>query len=286
MTDITDKQETNLERRVVTAITRYPQPKEIFDTILENSWEYSVDNQEAFSCRDRALTSLCECTAGRITEVTGGPKFQRVYISGLYPNPKDKRNWQVEVIGKHSGLKKENLTIDKNFIHISGMTVVKRSKKVLAKHGNSAATRPDFVIPLKTGLFDNPFWDQLVPFGWLIIEYMKRFEPKTEKLFPFEDTRAYQIIREVTGNYPNWFRAQAENFYGHYLLTDTIKLSKFVNIQDPKHVKHYIGYSWDEQLKDKTLSMNFDWIEPAVEQIKKRIGTKPLKNLASPNMHH
>lgn len=269
--DIIDKQETNLEKRVVTAITRYPQPKEIFESITATEWPYSIENQEPFSCRDRALISLCECTAGRITEVTGGPKFQRVYVSRLYPNPKDKRNWQVETIGKHPGLQRENLTVNENFIHISGMTVVKRSKKIIQKHGITAATRPDFVIPLKLDLFDNPFWNQLVPFGWLILEYLRKYAPKQNKLFPFEDTRAYQIIETITGNYPNWFRAQAENFYGHYLLTDTIKLSKFVNIQDPKHVKHYIGYSWDEQLKDKTLSMDFDWIESSIKEIQERI---------------
>lgn len=270
-TDITDRQETNLAKRVVTAITRYPQPKEIYQATTTKEWPYSITNQEVYACRDRAMTSLCECTAGRITEVTGGPKFQRIYISGLYPNPRDKRNWQTEITGKHLGLQTENLTVDQNFIHISGMTVVKRSKKVIQKHGLTATTRPDFVIPLKTDLYDNPFWNQLVPFGWLILEYLQKYAPKKGKLFPFEDTRAYQIIREVTGNYPNWFRAQAENFYGHYLLTDTIKLSKFVNIQDPKHVKHYIGYSWDEQLKDKTLSMDFDWIPLAVDDIKDRL---------------
>jgi hypothetical protein len=269
--DIVDRQDTHLNRRVVTAITRYPQPKEIFNAITTKEWQYSDENQEAYACRDRAMISLCEATAGRITEVTGGPKFRRIYIAGLHPNPTDKRNWQTEVIGKHPGLQIINLPTDKNFIYVKGMTVVKRSKKIIQKHGASAATRPDFIIPLELDLFDNPFWNQLVPFGWLILEYLRKYAPAEGKLFPFEDTRAYQIIREVTGNYPNWFRAQAENFYGHYLLTDTIKLSKFVNIQDPKHVKHYIGYSWDEQLKDKTLSMDFDWIEPAIEEIQERL---------------
>jgi hypothetical protein len=269
--DIVDRQDTHLNRRVVTAITRYPQPKEIFNAITTKEWSYSIDNQESYAIRDKAMISLTECTAGRISEVTGGPKFQRIYVAGLHKNPYDKRNWQTEIIGKHQGLQTENLTTDQNFIYIKGMIVVKRSKKIIQKHGVSAATRPDFVIPLKIDLFDNPFWNQLVPFGWLIIEYLRKHAPVKGKLFPFEDTRAYQIIREVTGNYPNWFRAQAENFYGHYLLTDTIKLSKFVNIQDPKHVKHYIGYSWDEQLKDRTMSMSFDWIEPAISEIQARL---------------
>ena len=56
-----------------------------------------------------------------------------------------------------------------------------------------------------------------------------------------------------------------------FFLTDTVKLSKFVKVEDPKHVKHYIGYSWTEQLKDKSLAMDFNWIEPSKEKIKTNI---------------
>lgn len=220
--------------------------------------------------------ALCQCTAGRITEVVGGHQYRRVYVCGLYDDPFDRRNWKAEKIGFHQGLQRENLMVDHNFIRISGMKVVKRSLKVIQRHGRKATRRPDFVIPLQLDLFDNPFWNQLVPFGYLIIKYLQEGAPTEGKLFPFQRQRAYHIIREVTGNYPNWFRAQAENFYGNYILKDTIKLSKFVNIQDPKHVKHYINYSWEEQLRNKELAMNFDWIPQAVQKIKQQLrGEKP-----------
>jgi len=251
-----------LKRRVVHLINNYPEPHQIFDMILEKEWQYSVSVQKEFACRDRALMALGFGSAGRITEIVGGPqwKWDKTLRRGIKTGK------------KHSGLQVDNLRISAKYLLISGMRVVKRSQKVIDKYGDSVTHRDDFVIPLQMGLFTNKFWDQLVPFGWLIVEYLKKFAPKKGKLFPFEDTRAFQIVREVTGMFPHWFRAQAEHFYGHYLLSDTVKLAKFVNIQDPKHVKHYIGYSWAEQLKDTEISMNFEWIANAVSCIRERMG--------------
>jgi len=165
----------------------------------------------------------------------------------------------------------ENLTVSENRILINNMTVVKRTCRLIERYGQQVAIRDDFAIPLKCGLYKNPFWDQLVPFGWLIMEYLTKYAPEKGRLFPFDRCRAWQIIRNATSMFPNWFRAQAEQFYGHFLLSDTVKLSEFVKIQDPKHVKHYIGYSWTEQLKDVEVSADFDWIEKATTEIKQRL---------------
>ena len=258
------KQGSTLSRRVVHLITQYLEPKEIFELIIKKEYDYSVLIQSEYGCRDRAMMATCFASAGRISEVVGGPRFQTEKIEG-------KRI--VKKVGKHPGLQAENLVVNENYITVSGMKVVKRSQKLLTKYGDQIATRDDFVIPLKRGLFSNVFWDQLVPFGWLILEYLTAHAPKRGKLFPYEDTRAYQIIRQTTDMFPHWFRAQAEQFYGHFLLPDSIKLAKFVKIQDVQHVKHYIGYDWKEQLKDTSLSLDFKWIEGAVLDIQKRIGT-------------
>lgn len=251
-----------LQRRVVHLITEYLQPKEIFKLITQKTWDYSVLNIEEYGCRDRAMMAIGFASAGRITEICGGHRFKW--------NKEKKKGEKTGL--KHDGIQVENLKVSENHILISNMRVVKRSQKLLLKYGEQITHRDDFVIPLKCGLFTNSFWDQLVPFGWLIKEYLGKYAPKEGKLFRYEDTRAWQIINKVTGKFPNWFRAQAEHFYGHFLLTDTIKLAKFVNIQDPKHVKHYIGYSWTEQLKDTTVSMDFDWVAEAVMKIENRLG--------------
>ena len=67
----------------------------------------------------------------------------------------------------------------------------------------------------------------------------------------FGRKRGWQIINHVTGMFPNWFRAQAEHFYGNFLIKDTVKLAKFVKVANPMQVAHYMGYGWTEQLKQK-----------------------------------
>jgi len=251
-----------LKRRVVHLIKDRLHPNEIYQLITQREVRYSPADQEANACRDRAVMALGVASAGRITEIVGGPVFKW--------DKEKKKAFKVQ--GKrHPGLQVENLSILPERILVSNMAVVKRSQKMIDKYGIQITTRDPFAIPLKRDLYDNPFWDQLVPFGWLIYEYLVRFAPKSGKLFPFEDTRAYQIIREVTGNYPHWFRAQAEHFYGHFLLTDSVKLAKFLNLLDPKHTKHYIGYDWTAQLKDKLMSMDFAWIDSATRDIQQRM---------------
>ena len=258
----------NLKRRVVHLIRDRLQPSEIYRLITSREAAYTPADQEANACRDRAFMAVDYASSGRITEVTGGPVF--------YWDKQQKKSFKVPD-KKHPGLWVENLHVSTERILVSNMETVKRSQKIIDRYGLQVTIRDPFAIPLIRGLYDNPFWDQLVPFGWLIYEYLVRYAPKSGKLFPFEDTRAYQIVREVTGNYPNWFRSQAEHFYGHFLLTDSVKLSKFLNVLDPKQVKHYIGYDWTAQLKDKSVSMNFDWIDPSIQQIKDRLGILVVK---------
>jgi len=258
---IGEQQDGTLQRRVVSLIKERPDPEAIFKLITSRKVLYSPQNRERLGCRDTAFMGFAFTDAGRVSELTGGPAFTW-----------DKKSKRARLVkGKrHLGVLVENLDVNEDRILVRNAPVVKRSWKVIEKYGIGSTIRDPFAIPLKIGLFENPFWDQFVPFGWLLKEYLERFAPEKGKLFGIEDTRGYQIIREVTGNYPNWFRSQAENFYGHYIFPDTVKLSKFVNIQDPKHVKHYIGYDWTEQLKDRSLSMNFDWIEPAIRTIQER----------------
>lgn len=251
-----------MKKRTVTQIKNYLSPGEIFHLIT--SLNPSYQGQYPLISRDRAMMASCFCSAGRISEVVGGPIFKW--------NREKKRAFPTGK--KHPGLQVENLKVSDRYILITGMVVVKRSHKLIKKYGPQIAVRDDFAIPLQRGLFNTQYWDQLVPFGWLIEEYLRNYAPKRGKLFPYEDTRAFQIIKEVTGKFPNWFRAQAEHFYGHYLLPDTVKLAKFVKIQDPKHVKHYIGYSWTEQLKDVEASMDFNWIDKAIKQIQSRMKLK------------
>ena len=248
-----------MKRRTIKSIQKYLEPKEIFNLIISNCHIYSY-NQDYFVSRDRALMAMTYCAAGRISEIVPGDKFATVVnpVSGVKETVK---------VGRHPGVRRENIIVKDDYIIVSGLKVVKRNWKLLLIYGEAVATRDDFIIPLKCGLFVNPYWDQLVPFGHLILNYLVLHAPSEGALFPITRFRAYQIIRETTGMFPHWFRAQAEHFYGNFLLTDSIKLAKFVKVVNPSSVREYIGYDWRQQLKDKHLGLDFDWIDDAVQSL-------------------
>lgn len=205
------------------------------------------------------MMSLTYVSGGRITAVVGGPKWEV-------------QNGEVVKVGYYEGLKRDNFSVTKDLIRVNQMPVVKRKRRTIERHGKHITIRDEFAIPLREDLFENPYWDQLIPFGWLILEYLETHAPeKGYPLFRFERGRAWQIINKITGMYPHWFRAQAEHFYGHYLFTDSVKLAKFLKILRPEQTADYIGYSWKDQLKDSRLKMDFDWIEKAVSGIKERM---------------
>jgi hypothetical protein len=260
-----------LSRRTVKTIEETLEPKDIYELIISKQGDYTQENIEAFTCRDRAGMALSFLTVGRVTEIFGGNKYRRVYISGLYPDPFDKRNWIEETIGKHPGLNIENLEITENFLTIENMIVVKRSNKIINKYGNQIARRSRLRFPLQVGLYNNIFNDQLIPFTWLVIDYLKRFAPKQGKLFSYQDCWAWHQIEYYTGMFPNWFRAQADRFYGYYITKDSLRHSKFVGRVKPESSAPYIRYSDDYDLKDQKMIMNFHWIEPAIKSIQARI---------------
>lgn len=274
------------KRRSVKDIRERLKPREIYNLINSKECDYSKSVQHRLSVRDRALMAVHYVDVGRGSEITGGYTFYWDKKFGEVTGKMvDRKTGEIVDVfeGKafrvpdknHEGLKCENLNVNSERILITNAPTVKRSRKMIDEKGVKVTLRDDFVIPLKTGLFENDYWDQLVPFGWLFLEYLineKLLDANPERrIFPIHNRRAYQIVNMITGKWLNWFRAQGEHFYGHYLLTDTVKLSKFVNIQDPKHVKHYVGYDWAEQLKNKSMAMDFEWIDKAIYEISSRI---------------
>lgn len=251
-----------LYRRSVHLINHYLEPRDIYKLITSKSWNYASDVEER-ALRDQAMMSTVYCSAGRITEIVGGPAFKlgdEIYQVGKCAGAR-----RAKVVGRHLGLRMENINFTPQYIRVTGMKVVKHSQKLIDKYGEKILVRDDFIIPLQRGLFTNIFWDQLVPFGVLIKKYLDTYQPKG-KLFGYASAMAYKVIRYVTGYHPHWFRAQAEQFYGYFLLQDTIKLAKFVNVSDPTHLKSYIGYSCTSQMKDPSVSMDFNWIDEVLKE--------------------
>lgn len=297
---ITDVQDSTLSKRVVTLIKRYPQPKEIFLSITSKELDYSIQYKPKLPIRDRAIMAAYYASAGRGAEVCGGHAFTRSIPTRLNSEGKKlcvvcgqllaggqrkfcRKECRLEIHTKtkptilpddHLGILIENIEINENRILIKEMPTVKRSQYIKEKYPQ-ATIRPDYWIPLKTGLFENPFWDQLVPFGWLLKEYYDLYikGKKTQgKLFNIQNRAAYQIVRQITGNYLNWFRAQGKQFYGSFIFNkNAVELAEFVNDKDSDSERPYTRYDPTRQLKDKSMVMDFDWILPAVKEIQVRI---------------
>ena len=255
--------DSTMQRRTVTTIKETLEPKQIFQRIMAKEWPYSIAFQRNYGIRDRAGMAFAFASVGRVTEIFGGFRYKRVYV--------DELGWKELEVGRHKGVTVENVSVTDNFIFVQNMPVVKRSQKVIDKYGPQAAQRDKFALPLKTGLYDNVFNDQLVPFSWLVLEYLLKCAPKEGKLFPYQDCRAWQIIKHCTGMFPNWFRAQADRFYGWYITRDSVKHSKFVGRVHAESSMPYIRYTWSDDLKEKSMAMDFDWIESTVEEIKERL---------------
>jgi len=274
-----------MQRRTVKTISETLEPKQVFDLITANEYPYPPDLAAEYHIHDRAGMALSYLTLGRVTEIFGGVQSQRVYVSGLWNLPEgskyktkdalDKRNWKEETIGKHKGITRENVTVKEDFLKIVTMPIVKRSRKVIEKYGPDVAKRSGLMFPLKRGLFNNPFYDQLVPFSWLVIEYLETYAPAAGKLFHYEDHRAWFIMKQVTGMFPNWFRAQADRFCKQCLYRgDMIGYAISAGRVKSDNTMPYQRFAWSADLKDPTVIMDFSWIDPAVEKIKNRIPQK------------
>lgn len=259
-----------LNRRTVKTITETLEPKEIFELITAKQGDYLPELKEEYTIRDHSAMALNFLTVARVTEIFGGDKQHRVYVAGLVPgDPRAKGNWKEIVVGKHPGLQVENIEITDNFVFIHNMGIVKRSQKLINKYGPQVALRDRLRFPLKRGLYDNAFYDQLVPFAWMFRDYVENHAPKSGKLYPYQDHWAWYLVRYYTGMFPNWFRAQADRFYGYYITKDSVKHSKFVGRVNPASSAPYIRYSDSSDLKDVTLSMDFNWITPTVKRYQK-----------------
>jgi len=286
------KEEKKLKRRTVKTITEYYDPKRIFELITNKYHFYHKPNYKYLQSRDRVMMAMAYCSGGRITAICGGPKLATLNLCVRCGNKVEKMEVEDElvwvcltcqlnlgrkkrkdriiskhvVVGEYTGITRRMLAINSDFIEVRTMEVVKRTRKLVEKYGKGVAQRDDFILPLKVGLMETAYWDQLVPFSHLVLDHIKTYDPQS-KLIGYTRGRAWQLVLEITGKFPNWFRAQCEHFYGNYIYKDSVLLSKFVKVVRPAQVGHYIGSAYEAQFKDKSKGMDFNWIEPAVREI-------------------
>lgn len=266
-------------------IAEFLEPKDIYATITSNEYPYSPSYKKGYACRDRAMMSFTVETAGRITEVVGGPEFQwqgKITQKKLVQNTVItliKAKGKAVVVGRHEGLTREKIQVTPDHILIKQMEIVKRSRKLKQKYGPQIARRGNLALPLKCGYMKPQAYDQFVPFSWLIIEYLANYAPEKGKLFGYEDTRAWSIIKTVTGWFPNWFRAQTSSFRANFIDADATALQKFRGDTNPVSAGHYYRYDYKRDLADPQQALDFTWITPAIKEIQQRIPEQALKKL-------
>lgn len=208
---------TGKGRRTVGQIDEYLMPRELYELIHREEWSYKT-MPDFFHLRDRGYMAALLLAGGR--------------------------NHEVLLTRKRMFTVKDGLLICK------GMHVGKRKKKTIERYGAHVTKRPPLAWPLKEDLFEDPRWNELIPFALIVYDHLQQVEDQYSRLFEFDTTRGWQIVKHCTGMFPNWFRAQCEMIMGS-LLKDSVKLAKYIGVLRPAQVAHYIGYDYREALKNQ-----------------------------------
>jgi len=211
-----------LKRRTIKTIKEFLTPEQIYELITSKTMIYH-STQEYYHTRDRALMAISLLSAGRINEVLS--------------------------------LTKSNFDVKESphYIVVNDMPISKRKQETIEKYGPHVARRWPFFLPLSEDpkIYEHTQLVRLAPFSKLVVKHLEQTE-EDQKLFMFGTRWAYEIIRQVTGEFPNWFRAQGEMIYGS-IIRDSIKLAKFVGVVRPEQVAHYIGFDYRDMLRQPQI---------------------------------
>jgi len=212
-----------MRRRTVKTITEYLTPEQLYKLITKETMPYRT-LRKFYYTRDKGLMAMCVLSAGRINEVLS-----------LRKNQFDREE-------------------SPHYIVIKNMKVSKRKKETIEKYGSHVARRWPFIMPLSkdSNVYEYPKLVRLVPFSKLVVAHLNQLEGEDKKLFPFTTRWAYTIIHTVTRQFPHWFRAQSEMIYGS-ILKDSVKLAKFVGVVKTESVLPYVGFDYQDMLKQPQI---------------------------------
>lgn len=208
---------TGKDRRTVGQIDEYKTPREIYELIHRREWPYKT-MPDFFHLRDQG------------------------YMAGLILTGGRNHEWLLA--------RKRMFSVQNGLLICKGLPIGKRKKKTIERYGKHITKRPPLAWPLKEGLFEDPRWNELIPFALIVYDHLQQLEDPFSRLFEFSTVRGWQIVKYCTGMFPNWFRAQCEMIMGG-LLKDSVKLAKYIGVLRPGQVAHYIGYDYREALKDQ-----------------------------------
>jgi integrase len=192
-------------RRTLKDIKYYPTPAEIFNIIMSSEGWPYKQDREFYLKRDRALVALLYLLALRISEALRLKKSQFLF-------PEDTgHNDRIIVRG------------------------IKLSKSRVKGKPRRDQYRQENWLPLV---------GPRAKLTQFVLEYLKELKDD-ELLFPFNRTRAWQIIHKMTGATCHWFRAFGEDFLYSQWDKDLLAVSDYVKV-DPRTLSQYIRRRYEK----------------------------------------
>ncbi len=172
-------------------------------------WDMLVDYaKRARSLRDASIIATLFLTGGRVSEVIT--------------------------------LTKDDFDLSQpEVIVVKRMFVLKRFRKTgeFVVEGQTRWTTEKIKAYRSFAILEN---DPLSPY---LLAYLKTLK-KGEMLFPITRVRVYQIVRELTGQYPHWFRSQRACQLADEHDLDLNSLMSFFQWRDQKTAMRYTSMGW------------------------------------------
>ncbi len=214
-------------RRTLTDIAYYPEPDEIYRTLINSEgWEYKT-RQSFYLTRDRAMVSLLYLLAVRVSEVL---RLKRDQFIMPY----------------EEGGRKDSVVVRAIYL----------SKRRYKDKPRLDQYRDEGFLPLG---------GPRKPLTMLVINYLQLMDRDAEErrrrdkrprkragtLFKFNESRAYQITMALTGATNHWFRAFGETYlYENQFDYDLLGTADYVKV-DPGTLGKYIRRGYRRHIKKK-----------------------------------
>jgi len=128
-------------------------------------------------------------------------------------------------------LRREQFKERKHFLIVKEFKVVKNKVSPI---------RDDWALP-KRG--------RLAPFTNIVLEYLEKLPANRDELFLIGRSRAWQIVKEITGKWNHWFRAMGEAYYMRRVFKDPVKCASALRLRRSDTLIEYVPYEWKDYEK-------------------------------------
>jgi hypothetical protein len=89
---------------------------------------------------------------------------------------------------------------------------------------------------------------RLAPFTMYTLGYLAML--KSSKLFLFKRSRAFQIIKHISGFWPHWFRCMGEAYYMRNVFKEPVKCATALRLRRSDTLIEYVPFNWEDYAKE------------------------------------